>query len=197
MDQNNTIGFISNLITAIIGSLVLIIGVVGLIKGWWKVFKKFSSIANKGNLFIDNILPDLLGHLCDTGRAPKDTLARWTKLLSSENIKASSPLKITDNGHELIKKVGLDKVFDENKEAWASQLKEKLGEKATKYDIETQSILLISRLFNSGEDTSFAPIKNYLFENPNKLDVSSIYALSGILLRDYIFDKHPDWVIKE
>ena len=194
MNQNNTITFIAYLITAILGSLVLVIAVIGLVKGWWKVFKKFSSIANKGNLFIDNILPDLLSHLCETNRAPKDTLARWTKLLSSENIKASSPLKITDNGYELIKKVGLDMVFDENKEAWADQLREKISGNATKYDIETQSILLISRLFNSGEDISFAPIKNYLFENPNKLDVSSIYGLSGILLRDYIFDKHPDWV---
>jgi len=33
-----------------------------------------------------------------------------------------------------------------------------------------------------------------MYENPKKIGSADIYTLAGILLRDYIFENHPDWI---
>lgn len=90
-----------------------------------------NSLAEKTNLFVDKMLPDLLGHLCRTDRAPEYALQKWTKILS-DNISASSPLSITDQGRKNIAVSGIDKIFESNKEKWAQLIKEKIKGSATK-----------------------------------------------------------------
>ncbi len=176
-----------------LGGLVLIFGAIGLIKGWFKVFKKFGSLADKASLFIDQMFPELLSHLCQTGRAPKDALKNWTTLISSANFQSSSPLKITPVGYQTIERVGIDKVFEANKSQWLELLKKENNFPMVKYDIEGICINLIIKLFSEG-DKSFDPIKNYLYEHPKDTPPSNIYTLVGLLLRDYIIEKHSDLV---
>jgi len=123
-----------------LSGFVFFIGIIGLFKGWFKVFKKFGSLATKANLFIDKMLPDLLNHLCKTERAPKDALTKWATLISEGNVGAYSPIQIMRKGREVIKESGIDQMFENNKEEWAQKIKEKIRDKATKYDIESTCV---------------------------------------------------------
>jgi len=181
------------IIVLVIGGLILIFGCIGLFKGWFKVFKKFGNIADKTSLFIDQMFPELLSHLCQTDRAPKDALEKWAKLLSSANFQVSSPLKITLIGQKTIERIGIDKVFNSNKSQWVEILKKDGDFPKAKYDIEGISINLIIRLFMEG-DKSIDSIKSYLYEHPKDTPMSDIYTLMGLLLRDYIITEHKELI---
>jgi len=179
-----------------LGGVIFI--VVAWARGWFKGFKKFTEFASKANCFMDELLPDFLEYLCTTDRAPKDFLTKWTKLISTGAVKRSSPLAITDKGRELITMIGLDRVFESNKENWANRVKDSLGKglkdgKTNKYDVEEISMNVVMKLFTEG-DSCFDSIKNYMFENPEKIRKSDLCLLASLLLRDYIFREHSDWI---
>ncbi len=179
-------------ITGILGSVVFLAGTIALFRGGWRSFKKISSLADKGNAFIDNIFPDMLDHFCNTERVPRDIMPRWTTIMSGLT-KSQSPLAISKKGEYLIKKSEIDQVFNINKENYALRIKETIKDKTTKYQLETECIRLISLLFRS-DDSSLDPVKNFMYENPNKLKSVDIYILMGLLLRDHIIKEHPDWI---
>lgn len=193
MDWNNALDTSNKASTFIISAVGLIVLIIGWIKGWWKTFRKFGRVADKTNMFIDNILPDLLGHACGNGYAPKEALQKWTSLISNNAVSGNSPLTITEYGKNLVKEIGLDRITENDKECWATELKASIITPATKYDIEAACISFVIKKFTS-DDPLFDSVKNYIFNNPGKIDSTTIYALSGLMLRDYIFEKHPDWV---
>ena len=159
---------ITGIIQAVVVSLVFILGLLALFRGGWKAIKEFFIASKKMNLFIDKMMPDILSHLSKTERVPNDTLVKWTTIISnSVNFKSSSPLNITDDGRELIKKVRLDIIFEYNKNEWIKKIDEKIENKpASKYFVENKCINFISDIFSDGG--VFNPIQNYLFENIHK-----------------------------
>jgi len=177
---------------AVIGGTILVIALIAWVKGWFKTLRKFDKFADKSNLFFDNILPDILDHACKTDRMPGDLLKKWTTTLSTNNVQSQSPMTITEHGRKTIRLADIDKIFEENKESWAVEVKEKLGDNPTKLDTERESIGLIIEKYKKG-DKIFNPVKNYLYENRN-LPITDVYALFGLLLRDYIFEKYKDLI---
>ena len=182
------------IIILIIGGAVLIVGFWGIIRGWHKTLKKFADLANKTALFIEEMLPDILDHLCATKRVPKNSMIKWLKLMSSGNVQSKSPLQITKNGYNLMKKTGLSIIFDNNKEKWAETIfTSELSKKLSKHKIENVCISYVIDLYRAN-DPIFENLENYFYENPNKLMSTDVYALLGISLRDYVFEKYPDLV---
>ncbi|MFH1030254.1 MAG: hypothetical protein V1770_03275 [bacterium] len=187
---------ITGVIQAIICSIIFLAGVVALIRGGWKALKEFFIASKKINLFIDKMMPGILEHLSSSQRIPRDTLSKWTAIISDgSNFKSSSPLDITENGYRLIKKVKLDEIFDKNKKEWARMVDQKIANKpASKYTIENECINFASSIFDN--NSAFNSIQNYLYDNPqeNKYD---FVVMAGLLLRNYYFEKYPNNVFSE
>ncbi len=186
----------TGVIQAIICSIIFIVGVIALITGGWKALKEFFVASKKMNLFIDKMMPGILEHLSSSQRIPRDSLSKWTAIISDgRNFKSSSPLDITEDGYQLIKKVKLDEIFEKNKEEWAKIVDEKLTNKpASKYAIENECVSFISSIFDN--NAAFNSAQNYLYENPkeNKYD---LVVMAGLLLRNYYFEKYPNNVFTE
>ncbi len=187
---------ITGIIQAVICGVVFIVGLFALLLGGWRAIKEFFIASKKMNLFIDKMMPDILDHLSKSDRIPDRSLSKWTGLISSsDNFKTSSPLGITENGNVLIKKVGLDIVFEKNKDEWIKKIDERIQNKpASKYVIENECVSFVSEIFDSS--SVFKSIQNYLYENPteNKYD---FVVMTGLLLRDYYFNKYPNNVFQK
>lgn len=182
---------ITGVIQAIICSIIFLFGIWGFIKGWYKGFQRLDEFTTKANLFLNNMLPDILNYLGKTERIPDNSLSKWTTLLSDGRIKSQSPLSIADKGSEIIAQIGLDKIFNENKDMWADTVNIKIQsiKPAAKYTIEKECISYISNIFDT--DDAFKPILNYLYENPKENKYEFI-VMTGILLRDYYFEKYSE-----
>lgn len=187
---------VAGVIQAIICSIIFIVGVIALIKGGWRALQEFFVASKKMNLFIDKMMPGILEHLSASQRIPRDSLSKWTAIISDgSNFKSSSPLNITEAGYQLIKKVKLDEIFDKNKEEWAKIADGNIMNKpASKYTIENECINFISGIFDN--NAVFNSVLNYLYENSkeNKYD---FVVMTGLLLRDYYFEKYPNNVFSE
>lgn len=90
-----------------------------------------------------------------------------------------SPLRPTMYGIELIKDSGLEKILDDHKELLVKNVKEKLSQDYSPYDVQE-----ISRdvLVNFKGDHIMKPVKDYAFENA--LSIKSILLTGGLWLRD-------------
>jgi hypothetical protein len=104
--QTSWIQNIGDIGTTIITAGIIIFTIIAWVKGWFRMLNAYKQLATKANLFIDNILPQILGHGCQTHRLPKDLLSTWTTALSSMGtglVTARSPMTITPQGYQVIK----------------------------------------------------------------------------------------------
>jgi|GEM_PF-5132037 hypothetical protein len=176
----STITSISNIVVALITSLIFIFGVIAFFRGGWKCIKDYNYFAKKATLFMDKMLPDILSHLEDTGRIPKSTLSKWT-----ETSCACSPIAITPKGWELVKKYEVDKIFTEKKEEWLEIIKQK--NPIDSLDLEKKCLDYLYDIID--KEIAFRPIREKMYQNPGELMPAVVASLLGIMLRDYCIEK--------
>jgi hypothetical protein len=100
-----------------------------------------------------------------------------------ENLQAYSPLRLTEKGEELVKKIGFEDIFKEHQTDFFDFIKSESPK--GDYDIELASIKSIFYLFDK---PYFAPVKEYLFTNP-KSDQKKLFTVLGVYVRDKYLKK--------
>ncbi len=90
-----------------------------------------------------------------------------------------SPLRPTEYGKKLIVESGLEKILDEQGVAIKDQLKKKLGDNETEYDVQEKARSLLLEL---KESEMMNPVKKYAYENGINVDL--IFKAGGLWLRD-------------
>jgi hypothetical protein len=117
-------------------------------------------------------------------------------LLSKKRFKAQltvaqSPRKLSELGHGLYQKSGMQTVLDDNMPHFIEKIENINPTSAL--DVEDMAY---SVLFNSTSESIFKPVKDWLFNNPvfNELDIdmSAICYVASIELRDAYLGKHPE-----
>lgn len=100
-----------------------------------------------------------------------------------------SPLKLTEYGMNLIRKSGLYKIIEDNKERLLKALNDKLSKikSKTSYDVQEYA----REVLTEHKDSSFmAPVKEYAFQNA--INVEIILRGGGLVLRDLYLETHKN-----
>jgi hypothetical protein len=101
-------------------------------------------------------------------------------------LQAYSPLNLTEQGKTLIKEVGFDSIFSQNREDFFGCIDSEHPRQ--KYDVETAAIKSIHAL--SGRDY-MKFLKTYLFNNPPR-NMANVAPTLGIYVRDRYLEAHPE-----
>lgn len=97
---------------------------------------------------------------------------------------SGSPLKLTKYGAQLIKDSGLEKILNDNKETLCDQLKARLKEGYTEYDVQENARNILVGL---KDDSIMKPVKEYVYNHP--MDITIILRAGGLWLRDDFLKK--------
>lgn len=90
-----------------------------------------------------------------------------------------SPLNPTAYGTDLIKRSGLEKILNDNKELLCTKLKASLPKEYTEYDVQEKARELLVSL---KDDSIMSPVKNWVYNNP--MEINTILRVGGLWLRD-------------
>jgi hypothetical protein len=90
-----------------------------------------------------------------------------------------SPLHPTEYGEKLIIESGLKKILDERKDFLIEELKKRVGENKTEYDVQEKARALLVEL---KESALMNPVKSYAYDNG--INVDFILKAGGLWLRD-------------
>ena len=115
-----------------------------------------------------------------------DFLTRDNKNFNPSELQAYSPLRLTPEGENFIKKTGFDTVFDKNKADFFRCIdseKPKL-----KYDVEIAAIKSISMLY----DKEYMNFLKVLFYNTPSRSMENTAPTLGVYLRDKYLVAHPE-----
>ncbi len=95
-----------------------------------------------------------------------------------------SPVAPTDYGKQLIHDSGLEKILDDQTSFLKEELKKKLPEKYTEYDVQEKARELLAEL---KENEMMNPVKKYAYDNGLNADL--ILRVGGLWLRDDFMGK--------
>ncbi len=180
--QNIDIAY--KIVALLFASVVAIVFIISLCKGWWKFF----CIAKKIGLFMDNLLPDVLSDLETKKILSKGTGSNWTKIISGNVSTAHSPQELNNTGERIILESGIKKIIDDDLTSLISSL-EQLNLK-TALDVEQESFYVLKNMEDSDK---FIPVKHYLYNNPKRNMYLVIFA-GALYLRNKYLAKHKDIV---
>jgi hypothetical protein len=108
-----------------------------------------------------------------------------TKFNPSE-LKTFSPLRLTEAGESLIKKIGFDAIFEQNKSKFFTFIDNESPR--LKYDIEVSSIKSIHAF---ADEQFMNPLKVYFYNNPERTMANTSPTL-GVYIRDSYLAAHPE-----
>jgi len=100
-----------------------------------------------------------------------------------------SPFHLTNEGEEFIKKIGFDRVFENNKNTFFDFITAENVK--LKYDVENASIKSIFALYDM---PCMEFLKVFLYNNPNR-NLENTAPTLGVYVRDRYLESHPE--IKE
>jgi hypothetical protein len=183
----------ANVVIIIAGIITIIVAIVTISKGGFRLLRaanKLNQFVNKVECLINNFLPEIFDGLEKKGFLRSGTLARWTSL-QAEILETKSPISITEKGHQIIKAIGFDKTYADNRTEFRALLKQQLRSTTniTEYDIEQASLKLVAELFDKG-DAGIKSAETYSFNNPS-MPISELRILLAIFVRDEILND-PD-----
>jgi len=118
-------------------------------------------------------------------------LAEKKTIKDSAVFKVESPVGLTPEGYELIKKIGWSGIIndDKNKNILFGILdKQNLS---NKHDVEKGCIIIMYDLNGAKEENQFTPIKRYLYEHGD-IDEESVLIACALDLRDKYLAIHPE-----
>lgn len=152
-----------------------------------RVETKIDNIEND----VDEIKTDLKGLNSRTGRLESVTQEIQSVLKSAGAslhqpllIGPGSPLKLTDAGEELAKRIGGHGFIEEHTDFFFALI-EKLNP-ISEYDIQEASNRV---LLESVSHPVLNPIKKFAYENG--MSIETLLGVLGIILRDKFLEKHP------
>ncbi len=115
-----------------------------------------------------------------------DYLTRHHTRFDPTELRAFSPLQLTDTGKRLIKDVGFDNVFKENKPAFFSFIDSEHPK--VKYDVENAAIksiyVLVDKLYMQF-------LKVFFYNNPDR-NMENVAPTLGIHVRDSYLEEHKE-----
>lgn len=159
-----------------------------------RVFK-FVDKTNGSNSLLESIQAETqstnkkLSLLIEKFNTLIATLAEKNLIDNPKLFSMSSPINLTPEGIEFVKKVGWEKSLrNENNKKILFDSLDKLQLK-TKYDVEKYSIVLLTELAGARDDNPYTPVKKYLYENANEEDFKVLTACA-IYLRDKYLENH-------
>lgn len=164
----------------LVGMSVFFLALLALV---WKGRKEIEEIIDNkiGNL--SNSAPKLISAIIEL-QAIISTKVKGVIVSQSLVETTGSPLAPTEFGAELIKKSGLEKVLNENKEDFCIKLRAVLPKEYTEYDVQEHARNL---LVNLKDDSIMNPVKEYVYNNP--VDIEIILKAGGLWLRDDFLNK--------
>lgn len=113
-------------------------------------------------------------------------LTRSFKGFNSSELVTMSPFKLTEQGQELIKKIGFNNVFEEHKNDFFECISS--DEPKLKYDVESSAIKSIFALY---EKPYMKFLKVFLYNNPTR-DLQNLAPTLGVYVRDEYLKSHPE-----
>lgn len=113
-------------------------------------------------------------------------LTKDNKQFNSSELKASSPLRLTEAGNSLIRTLGFDNAFEANKDQFFKHIDRERPR--LKYDVETLAIRSIVALSN---EPFMDFLKIYFYNNPNR-SLEDLSPTLGIYVRDKYLAEHPE-----
>lgn len=104
-------------------------------------------------------------------------------------LQSYSPLNLTEKGLQLIEEVGFAKVFSEHKVDFFQMIS--IDSPQSAYDVELASMKSIISLFDK---EYFAPVKAYMYNNPEKNNLRQMAYYLGVYVRDAYFNEYPQYL---
>ena len=156
---------------------------------FWHIGKRVGKFMDSIEMVIDDFFPEVLSGLEKNNLITSGVLARWTSARAS-TLKATSPIRITDQGTAIIVEIRFEQTYDENLAVIDSAVQEKLsarrddGNTPTEYDIEQTSLIVSRELFDQN-NVVMREAKNYLYQHP-AFPASEMITLLGIYIRDRV-----------
>ncbi|MEK7561021.1 MAG: hypothetical protein AAB539_03645 [Patescibacteria group bacterium] len=102
-------------------------------------------------------------------------------------LRAYSPLRLTEAGEAFIQKIGFNNVFEKNKTDFFSFIDEENPK--LKYDVEAAAIKSIRVFYEEKEFISF--LKVFFYDNPNR-NLENTAPTLGVYIRDKYLSEHPE-----
>lgn len=115
-----------------------------------------------------------------------DYLTRNHTEFNPQELQSLSPIQLTEQGRELIAKLGFEKIVDEYTQVFFGMLDRERP--ATKYDVEVAAIKAVQFL---SDQPYMKPLKVFLYNNPDR-DLANTAPTLGVYLRDKYLAAHPE-----
>jgi hypothetical protein len=158
-------------------NIIITIGVAAVVGGLIYIGRKLQ-ILDDLKITTDRIKANV--------KVVSDFLTRDNKNFNPTELQAYSPLRLTPEGEDFIKKTGFDKIFSENKADFFRCIE---GEKPKlKYDVEIAAIKSISMLY----DKEYMNFLKVLFYNTPSRSMENTAPTLGVYLRDKYLAVHPE-----
>jgi len=158
-------------------NIIITIGVAAVVAGLIYIGRKLQ-ILDDLKIMTDKIKANV--------KVVSDFLTRDNKNFNPSELQAYSPLRLTPEGENFIKKTGFDTVFDKNKTDFFRCIdneKPKL-----KYDVEIAAIKSISMLY----DKEYMNFLKVLFYNTPNRSMENTAPTLGIYVRDKYLANHSE-----
>lgn len=161
-------------------SIITTVGVASTIGGFIYVGRKLQ-ILDDLKVTVDTIKWNL--------KVVTDFLTRTNENFDASELKGYSPLTLTPEGEDSIKRLGFDVVFAKNKADFFDYID---GEKPKlKYDVEIAAIRSIFIFY----DKEYMKFLKIFFYNTPKRNIENTAPTLGVYIRDKYLAEHPE--IKE
>ncbi|OHA17291.1 MAG: hypothetical protein A3C79_03160 [Candidatus Taylorbacteria bacterium RIFCSPHIGHO2_02_FULL_45_28] len=170
----------NNEILQTISSIFALIGVPATIAGFIYVGRKLQVL--------DTLAEDM-GKVKHNLKVVTDYLTRYHLRFDPGNLKALSPISLTDQGNDFIKELGFDEVFEQNKNDFFNFIDSENPK--FKYDVELSAI---KSVFSLADRDYMSFLKIYLYNNPSRT-INDTAPTLGIYVRDKYLAEHSE--IKE
>jgi hypothetical protein len=167
----------SNEILQTTSSIFAIVGFPSMVAGFIYVGRKLQVL--------DNLAGDM-SKVKHNLKVVCDYLTRYHIRFDPGNLKALSPIGLTDQGSDFIREIGFDVVFEQNKNDFFSLIDSENPK--YKYDVELSAI---KSIFSLADKDYMSFLKVYLYNNPART-INDTAPTLGIYVRDAYLLAHPE-----
>jgi|GEM_PF-993758 len=167
-----------------VNAVIISVGIPAIVAGVLYIGNKLVYIGRQLQV-LDNLksTTDTIKHNL---KVVTDHLTRHDKEFEPGELKAFSPLNLTEGGLAFISELGFDDIFEDNKLDFWSYID---GESPKlKYDVENASIKSIYAL----SDKAYMDfLKVFFYNNPTR-NLGNVAPTLGVFIRDKYLAEHPE-----
>jgi len=161
-----------------INSIVVLIGIPTLVVALLTIGRKLQILDD---------LEDTMEKVKHNIKIISDFLTKKSTLhFNPDELKSYSPLSLTEEGKQLIKKLGFDNIFQQNKTEFFSVIESENPK--LKYDVESAAI---KSIYLATEKPYMDFLKIYFYNNPDR-NLENTAPTLGVYVRDQYLAEHPE-----